>query len=389
MTARRRILVSGAGIAGCAAAIALAERGHDLRLIERQQEWAFASSGIFLYSNALVSLEALGALDEVLAAGFVVPQGRNPYLDHRGEAIVTTYYPTAAGGRIPAIVGIKRAELHRILAARLSAVGVRVELGTTIADLVDDAEAARVTTSDGSLHTYDLVVSGEGLRSPLRQHVAPEVEVRYSGFGIWRSIHERPTDLTDKIMQMGIGTRLGIMPISDDWLYTFGTVSDPDKTRHARDEWPRLMREALAEHHGPARALLDEIGTHSDVLYTAVEEVVLPLPWHRGHVLLIGDAAHAGTPFMGQGGAMALEDALVLAECLDREGHLEAALTLFGRRREPVCRFAQDVSRAVGESGAQVRDASVRREEMRAGAQDAVDSFYAELDRLRAETAPG
>ncbi|WP_435201871.1 FAD-dependent monooxygenase [Janibacter sp. GS2] len=385
----RSILVSGAGIGGCAAAIALAERGHELRLIEKQDEWAFASSGIFLYSNALVSLEALGVLDEILAAGFVIPQGRNRYLDHRGDPIVTTYYPTAAGGRIPAIVGIKRAELHRVLAARLRAVGVSVELGTTVTELDDGADGVRVGTSDGGSATHDLVVSGEGLRSPLRQHVAPEVEVRYSGFGIWRSIHERPRGLTDKIMQMGTGTRLGIMPISDDRLYTFGTVSDPGKTRHAPDEWPWLMREALAEHHGPARSLLDEIGPGSDVLYTAVEEVVLPLPWHRGHVLLIGDAAHAGTPFMGQGGAMALEDALVLAETLDHVEDLEAALTLFGHRRQPVCRFAQDVSRAVGESGAMAGDESARREEMRTTAQEAVDSFYAELDRLRGDSAAG
>lgn len=383
MTGRLRILVSGAGIAGCAAAIVLAERGHDLRLIERQDEWAFASSGIFLYSNALVSLESLGVLDEILAAGFVVPQGRNLYLDHLGEPIVTTYYPGAGEGRVPAIVGIKRAELHRVLAARLTEVGVEVELGTTITDLDDRAESVRVTGSDDDVRTHDLVVSCEGLRSPLREHVAPGVTPRYSGFGIWRSVHTRPRDLTDKILQMGSGTRFGIMPISDDRLYTFGTVHDPGKIRHERADWPRLMREALAEYQGPARVFLDELDESSDVLYTAVEEVVLPLPWHRGHVVLIGDAAHAATPFMGQGGAMALEDALVLAECLERGADLEASLTRFGVRRHVVCQYAQDVSRGVGRAGAQVGDEVARREWMRTTAQPAVDAFYAEMDRLR------
>ncbi|WP_346008079.1 FAD-dependent oxidoreductase [Janibacter terrae] len=379
MSRRLDILVSGAGIAGCAAAIALAEAGHDVRLVERQEEWAFASSGIFLYANALVSLEALGALDPVLAAGFVVPEGRNLYLDHLGDPIVTTYYPTADDGRIPAVVGIKRAELHRILADRLAEVGVDVELGTTIADLAEEAQGVRVVTSDGRVCSHDLVVSCEGLRSPLRQYVAPGSEVRYSGFGIWRSVHERPRDLTDKIMQMGAGTRLGIMPISEDRLYTFGTVVDPDKTWHQRADWPRLMREALAEHQGPARPLLDEVDDATDVLYTAVEEVALPLPWHRGRVVLIGDAAHASTPFMGQGGAMALEDTLVLAQSLEGDD-LEQALTRFGELRHPVCTYAQDVSRRVGEAGARVRDDFA---EFAAGAQAAVDGFYAELDRLR------
>lgn len=380
MRTRLRIVVSGAGIAGCAAAIALAGRGHTVRLIERQEEWAFASSGIFLYSNALASLDALGVLEEVLEVGFVVPEGRNLYLDHRGQHIVTTYYPTAGGGRIPAIVGIKRAELHRVLAARLGEAGVSVELGTTITDLDDLGEGVRVTTSEGRVREHDLVVSGEGLRSPLRQHVAPGARVRYSGFGIWRSVHERPAELTDKILQMGSGTRFGIMPIGPDRLYTFGTVPDPDKTWHERADWPRLMREALAEYEGPAGALLREVDEGADVLYTAVEEVILPLPWHRGRVVLIGDAAHAGTPFMGQGGAMALEDALVLARCLD-ELDPDDALTRFGQVRYPVCTFAQDVSRAVGESGAAVRTSFA---DFAESAQGAVDSFYAELDRLRA-----
>ncbi|KRE35344.1 monooxygenase [Janibacter sp. Soil728] len=388
MSGARSILVSGAGIAGCAAAIALAERGHAIRLIERQEEWAFASSGIFLYSNALVSLEMLGVLEEILAVGFVVPEGRNRYLDHHGEPIVTTHYPPAEGGRVPAIVGIKRAELHRVLAHRMSQVGVEVELGTTIVDLVDGAESVRVVTSDDEVRVHDLVVSCEGLGSPLRQHVAPGVHASYSGFGIWRSVHARPGDLTDKIMQMGTGTRFGIMPISHDRLYTFGTVSDPGKTWHERADWPRLMREALAEYAGPARAFLDELDETSDVLYTAVDEVLLPLPWHRGRVALIGDAAHAGTPFMGQGGAMALEDALVLADCLE-DADLEAALTLFEEIRYPVCVYAQDVSRRVGESGARSDGSVTEREAFAAAAQGAVDEFYAQLDRLRGQQAPG
>jgi 2-polyprenyl-6-methoxyphenol hydroxylase-like FAD-dependent oxidoreductase len=269
----------------------------------------------------------------------------------------------------------------------MAQVGVEVELGTTIVDLVDGAEGVRVVTSDGAQRTHDLVVSCEGLRSSLRDYVAPDARVSYSGFGIWRSVHARPVDLTDKIMQMGAGTRLGIMPISHDRLYTFGTVSDPDKTWHERDDWPRLMAEALAEYSGPARALLDELDETSDVLYTAVEEVVLPLPWHRGRVALIGDAAHAGTPFMGQGGAMALQDALVLAECLDA-GDLEAALTRFEEIRYPVCAYAQDVSRRVGEAGARSVGNPAQLAAFAASAQAAVDEFYVQLDRLQVDSPP-
>src|SRR5580693_387676 len=111
-----KILVVGAGIAGCCAAIALAARGFRVRLIEKQDEWRFQSSGIFVYSNGLSSLHDIGVLDHVLAAGFVIEDGRNVYFDHLGNHLTDVFYPTADNGRVPAILGIKRAELHRVLA---------------------------------------------------------------------------------------------------------------------------------------------------------------------------------------------------------------------------------------------------------------------------------
>ena len=105
-----------------------------------------------------------------------------------------------------------------------------------------------------------------------------------------------------------------------------------------------IVRARFAEFDGPARSFLDDTGPHSEVFYTAVEEVALPLPWHRGRVLLIGDAAHASTPFMGQGGAMAMEDGVVLARLLAATDDVGAALDRFGELRAPVCRFVQGVS---------------------------------------------
>jgi 2-polyprenyl-6-methoxyphenol hydroxylase-like FAD-dependent oxidoreductase len=202
------IFIVGGGIAGCAAAIALTAAGHRVRVVERQPEWRFQSSGIFVYANGLESFAALGVLEEMLAAGFAVPGGRNAYLDHHGAPIVETVYPAGQGG-IPAILGIKRAEMHRVLAARMAALGVRVDLGTAIAAI--DPE---VRLSDGTEVQADLIVGADGLRSATRRLIGIEAEPRYTGFGVWRSVHARPDWLTDKIMMMGPRTRFGIMPIS-------------------------------------------------------------------------------------------------------------------------------------------------------------------------------
>ncbi|OAN73375.1 monooxygenase [Jannaschia sp. EhC01] len=378
------ILIIGAGIAGCCAAIALTQKGHPVRVVEKQDAWRFQSSGIFVYANGLESLKKIGILEDMLAAGFAVPEGRNAYCDHTGQPIVETIYPTADEGRIPAILGIKRAEMHRVMAARVSALGVPVQLGTTVAALDETADGITATLSDGTTVQADLVVAADGLRSATRAMIGIDVAPRYTGVGVWRAVHRRPDALRDKIMMMGSAKRFGIMPISDDLLYTFGTVAEPKDSYYAPADWPRIMAERFAEFAGPAAPFLAELSAQTEVLYTAVEEVVLPLPWHRGRVQLIGDAAHASTPFMGQGGAMAMQDAVVLAEALAADETLEEALTSFGQARLPVCAFVQDVSRAVGEAGAQevTGDASARHAEMRATAQEKVDGFYGRLKAL-------
>src|SRR5690606_16167332 len=219
------------------------------------------------------ALREVDVLDEILASGFGIGDGKNIYLDHLGEPIVDVFYPSI-GGNVPPILGIKRAEIHRILAARLEALGVGIKLGTTLAELDTGSEerAARAVLSDGGSGDYDLVIGADGIRSQLRGLLYPTVQPRNTGFGVWRSVHQRPADVDAKVMMMGVGKRLGIMPISDDKLYIFGTVPEPQEHWYAREEWPATMREKFAEFGGPVRRFLDEVSPETEVLYTVVEE---------------------------------------------------------------------------------------------------------------------
>jgi 2-polyprenyl-6-methoxyphenol hydroxylase-like FAD-dependent oxidoreductase len=380
-----KVLLVGGGIAGCGAAIALAGQGIRVTLLERQQQWRFQSSGIFLYHNGLAALGRLGVLPDILISGFAIADGRNIYLDQDGSGIVDTHYPSRHAG-IPPILGIRRADMHRVLAARIRALDVDIRLGTTVARTEgSDANGVAVGLSDGTVARYDLVVGADGIRSEVRSLVAGALAPRYTGLGVWRSVHSRPPGLDAKIMMMGKGKRLGIMPISQDSLYLFGTVAEPAGSWYAREDWPAMMQARFAEFGGPARQFIDALGQDSEVLYTAVEEVAAPLPWHRGRVAIIGDAAHASTPFMGQGGAMALEDAVLLAEMLKGDGPLDETLQAFGQRRYAMCKFVQDASRKVGEVGAQEDDGmlAARRDLMRQSAQGQVDAFYEAMDAIR------
>jgi 2-polyprenyl-6-methoxyphenol hydroxylase-like FAD-dependent oxidoreductase len=376
------VVIVGGGIAGSALSIALRRRRIKTTLVEREARWAPLSSGLFIYSNGLLALDKLGVLDGICENGWVSPDGGNLYLAADGERITRTIYP-GIGDRIPAIAGMRRVELHRVLASALDRLGAEVRLGVTVA-AIDDGDPKRpvsLTLSDGTRLTCDVLVGADGIRSQIRTHLFGAIEPTYTGLGVWRSSHAKPDGIDTKIMMMGFGTRLGIMPISRDELYVFGTTREPGKPFYPRDSWATEMRSKFAAFKGPAASLLAEITGPEQVFYTSVEEVHLALPWSRGRVVLIGDAAHSSTPFMGQGGAMALEDALLLAEMLDGASDMPAVLTAFSTRRFDRCKFVQDVSRGVGEAGAtEDADALVRRNtRMQATAQKDVDDFYARM----------
>ncbi|MBI1200888.1 MAG: monooxygenase [Rhodopseudomonas sp.] len=376
------VVIVGGGIAGSALSIALARRGIGTTLIEREASWAPLSSGLFIYSNGLQALDRLGVLGAIRDSGWVSPDGGNLYLSADGEPITRTVYPTI-GDEIPAIVGMRRVELHRVLADSLDKLKVNVRLGVTVT-AIDDSQSTKpitVTLSDGSTLTCGAVIGADGIRSQIRTLLFGALEPTYTGFGVWRSTHAKPASIDTKIMMMGVGTRLGIMPISRDELYMFGTTREPGKPYYPRDQWAAVMRAKFAAFKGPAAPLLAEIDRPEQVYYTSVEEVHLPLPWSRGRVGLIGDAAHSSSPFMGQGGAMALEDAVLLAEMLDGADDVAATLTAFGERRYDRCKFVQDASRQVGQAGAtEDKDAILmRNSRMQSSAQRDLDSFYAHL----------
>ena len=145
------------------------------------------------------------------------------------------------------------------------------------------------------------------------------------------------------------GPKAGLIPLTRDAAYIFRIGPEPGNPRFPKGELARMMRDRLKPFGGAIGQLAHEITNPDRVVYRPLESVFVPSSWHRGRVVLIGDAAHAITPHLGQGAAQAVEDAVVLADELQKNVQLKEALDSFERRRYERCKLILEASLKIGE----------------------------------------
>lgn len=239
--------------------------------------------------------------------------------------------------------------LHRILADAVLAAGVRVSLGVTVESLEQGAEGADVRFSDGAEGRYDLVVGADGLYSQLRDLLFPGApKPRFTGQGCWRVVAPRPERVDCPEIYMG-RLKAGVTPCSPSQMYMFLLDNVPDNPRYDPAEHLETLRGKLEGFGGTLAEVRAGLGPDSSIVYRPLEALLMPLPWHRGRVVLIGDAVHATTPHLASGAGLAVEDAIVLAEELERAPDIEAGLTAFGERRFERARLVVENSVRIGE----------------------------------------
>jgi 2-polyprenyl-6-methoxyphenol hydroxylase-like FAD-dependent oxidoreductase len=344
MPAIERALVVGAGIGGLAAFTALAQQGIEADVVEIDPEVNVYGVGIVQPANSLRLLRRLGVLEEVLDTGYAFDHWL--FFDHAGRLIVDV--PSRLGGDVPACCGLLRPELHRILIGAATREGASIRYGTSIAQLEDLGDAVAVEFTDGSNATYDLVVAFDGIRSTMRRRLFGDGhEPIYTGSAVWRVSAPRAPEVTCGGLYQSPWRKAGRTPLGTDMMYLLLVSREPPGVRYERSQFPALLSVRLAEFGGDIAEIRDQIGDEDEIVFSPLSEVLLPTPWHRGRIVLGGDAAHACVPHLNQGAAMAVEDAVVLAEELARWDTAEAALNAYSQRRWPRVRFAQEASRAV------------------------------------------
>ncbi|MFD7937198.1 FAD-dependent monooxygenase [Streptomyces sp. NPDC059755] len=332
----RSAVVVGGGIGGLAAAIGLRRIGWDVTVLERAPAFADVGAGISLHANGMRALDALGVGEAIRATvrpvytgGTLTPDGR--MLSRMDGAALERRLGTP-------VVGVLRADLHRVLREALPA--GRVHTGV------------EVTGVGGAGGDAELVVAADGVDSRLRAELFPRHPgAVYSGSTVLRALTERPLpDLpSDLELTWGGGAEFGHIRFLDGRAEWHAVIVAPPGVRYP--DPLAAMRRRFHGWHDPVPALLDATRPR-DVLHHDIHELATPLPaFTVGRVALLGDAAHAMTPNLGQGASQALEDATVLASCLATGPTTAAALRRYDAVRRRRSRSVARAARLAGRMG--------------------------------------
>ncbi|WP_165350335.1 FAD-dependent monooxygenase [Xylanimonas protaetiae] len=334
-----RVGIVGAGIAGLALAGGLRRRGHVVELFEKAPRLLAVGAGISLAKGAVKALDELGLGEDVLGDA----------VERRTAVTALLLRPDGSAAlRVPAkrlhLVPMTRAALHAALAEHAGDVHLGVEASVV-------ASGAPVVVADGERHEFDVVVAADGVRSPSREVLGLDTGLRYAGWTTWRGVTTDPFDLRGRMSETwGGGAMVGLVPLIDGRAYWFAAQHAPPGVTVADARADVLGR--FGHWHAPIRHVVEATDA-GGVVRTDAYDLTHPLRTYvHGRVVLVGDAAHAMTPNLGQGANQALVDAAALAEALDdaaRGQGLAAALAGYDRHRRRRSQRVAANSRLLGQ----------------------------------------
>jgi len=342
-----RVLIVGGGIGGLCTAIGLARAGIASDIVEIKRDWTVYGVGIIQPSNQLRALAELGLADACVERGAAFKGWE--FCDDAGHVHAQVPNPTVASSKMPPINGIPRPILHDILTGEARRLGVSVRLGLTVDDIDNGETHVSVRFSNGTTGRYAVLIGADGTYSKMRGLVFPDsAKPVFNGLSVWRYNFARPPGMDWGSVHYGRRAKAGLVPMSPSLMYMFVVTAEPGNPKMPQDRMHDVMRERLSDFTGIIAGLREQIIDPKGVVYRPMEPLLLPAPWHRGRVLLIGDAVHATTPQLAQGASIAIEDAVLVAQLLSGDRPLEDIFTEFMRRRFERCKFVVETSLQIG-----------------------------------------
>jgi 2-polyprenyl-6-methoxyphenol hydroxylase-like FAD-dependent oxidoreductase len=348
ITPANKVLIIGGGFSGMSAAIQLRKLGIAVDLVEIDPGWRSYGAGISISGPTLRAFGEIGVLPQIIEQGFCA-DGCDLFMAD-GTFLGQIPTPRIAGPDVPGGGGIMRPVLAKILAEATLASGTQVRLGCTFTIIDQDDDYVEVTFSDGTMAHYDLVIGADGVFSKVRQLLFPQMpKPLYTGQGVWRAVIPRG-EVERASVYLGNQVKAGVNPVSKDEMYLFLNDFPEEMIFVTDDQAVPMLKQLLADFSAPViRRIHDSLESASKVIYRPLEGLLMPRPWALGRVLLIGDAVHATTPHLASGAGIGIEDAIVIAQELEKASRVAEALERFEARRWERCRLVVENSLRLGQ----------------------------------------
>jgi 2-polyprenyl-6-methoxyphenol hydroxylase-like FAD-dependent oxidoreductase len=335
--------IIGGGIAGLATAIGLQNIGIKTVVYEAAPKFKPMGAGLILAVNAMRALEYLKLREKVCAVAKPIEQLL--VLNKKGSTLTKTTAETFEGKfRNHAI---HRGDLHQVLLAELSQ--ENIIFGKRLSKISKSINGHyELYFEDGTSAKHQFIISAEGINSVIRNYVLPHVQKRYSGYTCWRGIAQNaPIDNCITSETWGAKGRFGIVPLTNNRTYWFAVVNaaenDPNMAQWTLDD---LKSNFMAYHNSVAELLQHTNG--NQILWNDIHDLKPIAQYAFDNIVLIGDAAHATTPNMGQGACMAIEDAAVLTKAFSELNEFNLAAKQFEKKRIHRCQNIVNQSWQIG-----------------------------------------
>ncbi|TSD99321.1 FAD-binding monooxygenase [Skermania sp. ID1734] len=322
------IAIAGAGIAGLLLAGALIRQGRQVKIFEERPGYGETGAGISLWPNALAALDYLGLGDDVRGLGTAISAGGLRAPD--GSFLRSVSPDDFANALGEPLRTVHRVRLIELLAKRVPDDVVQFDVAVT--GYRAGRDGVSVELSDGTAFAAAALVGADGYRSAVLRRMQPQTTERYAGYTAWRGLSEMSTDGREAHETLGDRAEFGFIPLVDGRTYWFATLAAPAGGAPGADGDLTWLRRAFVNWHDP---ITDVLATTSptDVMRHDIVDRSMPRRLAEGRVVLIGDAAHAMRPHLGQGGCQSVEDACVLARCVEDCIDLPVAFAVYSKTR--------------------------------------------------------
>jgi 2-polyprenyl-6-methoxyphenol hydroxylase-like FAD-dependent oxidoreductase len=341
---KKEITIIGGGIAGLTTAIALNKIGIKTLIFEAAPNIEAIGAGLGLGANALIAFDKLAMKEEVIQLGNILSSFS--IYDEDGKIITKTQSKKISDKYGAGIFAIHRAELHKQLLSKIDPGSIYKNRRAV--DIEQNRDLVIVKFQDGSSHETEFLIAGDGINSAIRKKLIPGSEPRFAGYTCWRAVIDNTElNLTESSETWGTNGRFGIVPLAKSKIYWFASINSKQINIEFKNFQVKDLFNKFKTYHAPIPAILEET-KDENLLWNDIIDLKPISRYAFNNILLIGDAAHATTPNLGQGACQAIEDAVVISGELSRNNDIKQAFKNFEAKRLERTHYVINTSYSIG-----------------------------------------